>query len=81
VALAEPGGGRLSLATSAVLVGPEGGFTDRELGTGLPRVSLGDTILRIETAAIVAGAILAGLRGGYVGAQQGIEAPAVTPDR
>jgi 16S rRNA (uracil1498-N3)-methyltransferase len=81
VALAEPGGGLLSLATPVVLVGPEGGFTERELGIGLPRVSLGDTILRIETAAVVAGAILAGLRGGYVGGNEGLEAPAVTPDR
>ncbi|MGA2209946.1 MAG: 16S rRNA (uracil(1498)-N(3))-methyltransferase [Acidimicrobiales bacterium] len=81
VALAEPGGGLLSLATPVVLVGPEGGFTDRELGMGLPRVTLGDTILRIETAAVVAGAILAGLRGGYVGGSEAHEAPAVTPDR
>jgi len=66
IALAEPGGRTPSLATPVVLVGPEGGFSPRELAFGFPKIALGDTILRIETAAVVAGAILTGLRAGLV---------------
>ena len=40
---------------ATLFVGPEGGWTDGELsafdGAGIRRVSLGPTILRIETAA------------------------------
>ena len=49
---------------SALMIGPEGGFTDRELGDiadHLPvamRVSLGSRILRAETAAIAGLALL-----------------------
>jgi 16S rRNA (uracil1498-N3)-methyltransferase len=67
VAIAEPGGSPPSLASPVVLVGPEGGWSPGELAVGLPRVHLGPTILRIETAAVVAGALLAGLRSGVVG--------------
>jgi len=66
VALAEPGGVPPSLAMPIVLVGPEGGWSPEELAKGLPTVHLGDTILRIETAAVVAGALLTGLRSGTV---------------
>jgi 16S rRNA (uracil1498-N3)-methyltransferase len=61
-ALAEPGGGPVSLATPVVLVGPEGGWSDRELALVANKVSLGDGILRVETAAVVAGALLTVLR-------------------
>ena len=46
----------------AVLLGPEGGWTDqeRELFSGWTRVSLGPRILRAETAAVAALAILRG---------------------
>ncbi len=47
----------------AVLVGPEGGFTDAEIASaeehGFVAVGLGPRILRAETAAITAAAILA----------------------
>ncbi|MHB1509582.1 MAG: RsmE family RNA methyltransferase [Acidimicrobiales bacterium] len=66
IALAEPGGPGLSLATPTVLVGPEGGFTPAELAMGLRVVGLGDTVLRIETAAIAAGTILSALRAGLL---------------
>lgn len=66
VALAEPGGAPPSLAAPIVLVGPEGGWSPEELAGGLPTVHLGDTILRVETAAIVAGALLTCLRAGIV---------------
>jgi 16S rRNA (uracil1498-N3)-methyltransferase len=40
-------------------VGPEGGLTAREVTmTGLPAVSLGDTVLRTETASVVAPALV-----------------------
>jgi 16S rRNA (uracil1498-N3)-methyltransferase len=70
IALAEPGGGSPSLTTPVVLVGPEGGWSPSELSYGLPTVRLGDTILRVETAAVVAGALLTCLRSGTVGPLQ-----------
>jgi 16S rRNA (uracil1498-N3)-methyltransferase len=67
-ALASPGGEPLSLATPAVLVGPEGGWSDVERSTGLPTVGLGPTVLRAETAAIAVGVLLTALRADVVGA-------------
>jgi 16S rRNA (uracil1498-N3)-methyltransferase len=61
-ALAHPDGDAPSLARPMVLVGPEGGWDDAELGAGLPRVRLGAHVLRTETAAVVAGALLCALR-------------------
>ncbi len=70
VVIAHPGG--LALDATAVptaateiiaLVGPEGGFTEEELGVadraGVIRISLGPHILRVETAAIALAARLA----------------------
>jgi 16S rRNA (uracil1498-N3)-methyltransferase len=81
IALAEPGGEAPSLAAPVILVGPEGGFTPRELALGFPLVTLGDTILRVETAAVVAGAMLTGLRAGVVSSHLARGAPAVVFDR
>ena len=39
-----------------VAIGPEGGWTERELAVAADRVSLGPTVLRVETAALVAAA-------------------------
>ncbi|MGH9189896.1 MAG: RsmE family RNA methyltransferase [Acidimicrobiales bacterium] len=64
--LAAPGGGPPSLARPLVLVGPEGGWEDAELGRGLPRLGLGPLVLRTETAAVAASAVLAALRAGTV---------------
>lgn len=66
VALAHPDGGRPSLAWPVVLVGPEGGWDEAELGAGSPLVGLGPSVLRTETAAVVAGALLCALRAGTV---------------
>jgi 16S rRNA (uracil1498-N3)-methyltransferase len=44
---------------STVVVGPEGGFTDAELALVPDRVCLGGNVLRVETAAIAAGVLLA----------------------
>ena len=69
VVIAHPDGTPLDVAaipTTATeiiaLVGPEGGFTDEELGSadraGVIRISLGPHILRVETAAIALAARL-----------------------
>ena len=71
VVIAHPDGTPLDVAaipTTATeiiaLVGPEGGFTDEELGVadraGVIRISLGPHILRVETAAIALAARLVG---------------------
>ena len=62
VALTERGGRPPSLARPVALVGPEGGWSDRELAAGMPQMGLGPTVLRAETAAISAAAALCGLR-------------------
>jgi 16S rRNA (uracil1498-N3)-methyltransferase len=64
--VAERGGGALSLARPTVLIGPEGGFNDEELGCGLPAVDLGPSVLRAETAAMAAAILLCALRVGLV---------------
>jgi len=52
----------LHAGVSLVVVGPEGGFAEEELPTGVPRVQLGDTILRAETATLVAATLLVARR-------------------
>ena len=62
----EPGEARPS-AGVAVAVGPEGGFTDEEVArareAGWRAVSLGNRILRVETAALVMAAVIGSLDG------------------
>ena len=60
--LAHPGGDPPSLERPVVLVGPEGGWSDAELAGPAPLCSLGPTVLRAETAAVVAGTLLASAR-------------------
>jgi len=64
--LAERDGDAPSLDHPVILVGPEGGWERHELEADLPRVSLSTGVLRAETAAIVAGALLVALRSGRV---------------
>ena len=64
VAFAEPGGIEVTAAHRTIVVGPEGGFTPEELGNSVSRVSLGESVLRAETAAIVAGALMTRCRRG-----------------
>lgn len=61
-AVAEPGGEELEATDRLVAVGPEGGFDPSEVQAAPRMVSLGGTILRSETAAIVAGALMARAR-------------------
>lgn len=62
----ERGGGTVTLATPTLLVGPEGGWSEEERADALPAVELADLQLRVETAAIAAGVLLAALRSGRV---------------
>ena len=78
VALAEPGGGAPGLSRPTVVVGPEGGWTEEELEAAPATVALGPSILRTETAAVVAATLLAALRSGLVG-QATTPPGAITP--
>jgi 16S rRNA (uracil1498-N3)-methyltransferase len=60
--LAEPGGEALCPTTTAVLVGPEGGWDPAELACGLGTLDLGPTVLRADTAALVAAVLLGAQR-------------------
>lgn len=61
-AFAEPGGVAVTTNHRMIVIGPEGGFAPEELAMSPERVSLGDAILRAETAAIVAGTLMAACR-------------------
>jgi RsmE family RNA methyltransferase len=65
-ALAESGGGPVGLDRPVVLVGPEGGWSPEEAACGRPTVGLAPNILRAETAAIAAGALLVAKRASLV---------------
>ena len=58
VVLADRGGDPLGPDARTVLVGPEGGWTDGERALPVPKVGLGDHVLRTETAAVAAGVLL-----------------------
>ena len=68
VVLAQLSGDRPTPAQRVVAVGPEGGWSSGELASGLPTVGFGLSVLRAETAAVTAGALLASLRTGTVAA-------------
>jgi RsmE family RNA methyltransferase len=44
----------VTAADRLIAIGPEGGWTPDELALAEDLVSLGDTVLRVETAALVA---------------------------
>jgi len=62
VALAHFDGSPVNNSHHTVAIGPEGGWSDRELELANQRVELGRTVLRAETAAITAGVLLAAAR-------------------
>jgi 16S rRNA (uracil1498-N3)-methyltransferase len=66
LALAERGGEPPSLERPVLAVGPEGGWSDAERELAPATVTLGDAVLRTETAAVAAGTLLAGLRSALV---------------
>lgn len=53
-AAAEPGAPPIGPGDTTVAIGPEGGWSPTELETAQSTVSIGTTVLRVETAAIVA---------------------------
>lgn len=59
-----------------VLVGPEGGFGPGEIPATARRLTLGPTVLRVETAAVVAVALLA-RRGSPEGFSSAVGAPTI----
>jgi len=65
VVRADRDGIALTAANTMVLVGPEGGWSPSEVES-LPAVGLGSTVLRAETAAIAAAALMVALRDGRV---------------
>ena len=71
VVLAQLSGDRPSPRQHVVAVGPEGGWSTDELASGLPTVGFGLSVLRAETAAVTAGALMASLRTGTVAAADG----------
>ena len=58
LAIAEPGGAALDASVRTIAIGPEGGFSAEERAACPSRVSLAETVLRVETAAIAAGVLL-----------------------
>ncbi len=66
VGMADPGGSAPSLRCPVLAVGPEGGWSDEERALGAAPIGLGPYILRAETAAVTAGALLGALRAGLV---------------
>ncbi|HLM19429.1 MAG TPA: RsmE family RNA methyltransferase [Acidimicrobiia bacterium] len=58
-AVAEPGGRALRADDRTLMIGPEGGWSPEELAAASDSVALGGAVLRTETAAVAAGALLA----------------------
>jgi 16S rRNA (uracil1498-N3)-methyltransferase len=65
LAMAEPGGDPIDGSVRVLLIGPEDGWTRDELAVH-QTVVLARTVLRAETAAIVAGTLLTAIRDGRV---------------
>jgi 16S rRNA (uracil1498-N3)-methyltransferase len=66
VVLAQLSGERPRATQRVVAVGPEGGWSSAELTAGWPTVGFGLSVLRAETAAVTAGALMVSLRTGTV---------------
>ncbi|NNN21996.1 MAG: 16S rRNA (uracil(1498)-N(3))-methyltransferase [Acidimicrobiales bacterium] len=62
--LAVPNADPITDSVRFIAIGPEGGFSDRELGVKMPHIGLGQHILRAETATFVAATLLSLSRGG-----------------
>lgn len=58
VAIAEPGGDPDLSGVDTIVIGPEGGFSAQEVALAGRRIDLGRGILRADTAAVVAGALM-----------------------
>ena len=73
VVLSVPGGRPLAVGENSVLVGPEGGWSDGELAAAATHVGLGPHVLRAETAALAAAAVLGARRSGHLPAVGGAD--------
>lgn len=62
LAVAEPGGRSVTADDVAIAIGPEGGWSAKELEVAAATVSLGPNILRVETAAVAAAVLMASHR-------------------
>jgi 16S rRNA (uracil1498-N3)-methyltransferase len=58
IAAAEPGGRSVAAVDTAIAVGPEGGWSPKELEVAASVVALGPHVLRVETAAIAAAVLM-----------------------
>jgi 16S rRNA (uracil1498-N3)-methyltransferase len=58
LAVAEPGGRPVAADDVAIAVGPEGGWSAKELEVAAASVTLGANILRVETAAVAAAVLM-----------------------
>ena len=65
--VADPSG----VSPSAIAIGPEGGWSEREVLSMPESVGFGPTVLRAETAAIAAATLLSALRAGVVSVAAG----------
>ena len=59
---AEPGGRAVTPHDTTIAVGPEGGWSRSELDAAGATVALGDTVLRVETAAVAAAVLMTSRR-------------------
>lgn len=66
VAMADAGHHPVTLDHPTVLIGPEGGWSVEESSLSVAKVSLGETVLRAETAALACCTLLGALRSGAV---------------
>jgi 16S rRNA (uracil1498-N3)-methyltransferase len=57
-AIAEPGGRPVLAGDTTIAIGPEGGWSEEESKLAPTQVSLGPNVLRVETAALVAVALM-----------------------
>ncbi len=57
-AVAEPGGRAVEAGDSSIAVGPEGGWTPKEVDLAQSVVDLGEHVLRVETAALAAAVLM-----------------------
>lgn len=60
--IADPSGVSLNASHRTLAIGPEGGFAEEELSVAQGLVSLGETVLRAETAAISAAVLMSSHR-------------------
>jgi 16S rRNA (uracil1498-N3)-methyltransferase len=58
MAAAEPGGRPRTVGDRAIAIGPEGGWSEREVASAGATIDLGASILRVETAALTVCALL-----------------------